>query len=87
MPAVIANPRDRSFEIMVSKSMVRLRNPATKAFLHMSGNGTTPGTHWSWLGYLHQAKTLRKRAKARGELWPFEPVDRDFLDANPEFST
>lgn len=72
---------------MLSRSMVRLRDPETKAFLHMSGSSTTPNTNWSWLGYQYQAETLKKRAKIRGENWPFQLVDRDSLDTNLEFST
>jgi len=77
MPAILANPRERGFEIMQSKSKVRLRDPSTGKFLHMSGSGTTTNQHWSWLGHMHQAETLKQRAKTRGEDWPFQQVSRD----------
>jgi len=85
MPAIQANPRERAFEIMQSKSKVRLRNPNTGEFLHLSGAGTTPNARWAWLGHMHQAATLQQRASARGEDWPFRTIPRDLLDAKPEF--
>jgi hypothetical protein len=80
MPATYANPRERAFEIMLSKSKVRLHDPKTGAFLHLSGTGTTANQHWSWLGHMHQADTLKHRAKAHGEDWPFRQVPRDDPD-------
>lgn len=77
MPAIQANPRERAFEIMQSKSKVRLRDPSTGEFLHLSGTGMTPSVDQSWLGHMHQADTLKQRAKARGEDWPLQPVPRD----------
>lgn len=77
MPIEMANPRERAFEIMLSKSKVRLRDPSTGEFLHQSGTGMTRSVHWSWLGHMHQADTLKQRAKARGEDWPFQQVPRD----------
>jgi hypothetical protein len=77
MPVTYANPRERAFEIMHSKNKVRLRDPSTGAFLHLSGSGTTPSVGQSWLGHMHQADTLKQRAKARGEDWPFQQVPRD----------
>jgi hypothetical protein len=77
MAMTYAKPRERAFEIMLSKSKVRLHDPKTGAFLHLSGTSTTANQHWSWLGHMHQADTLKHRAKARGEDWPFQPVPRD----------
>jgi hypothetical protein len=80
MAMTYAKPRERAFEIMLSKSKVRLHDPKTGAFLHLSGTGTTTNQHLSWLGHMHQAGTLKHRAKARGEDWPFQPVPRDDPD-------
>lgn len=52
--------------------MVRLKNPETRRFLHLSGEGETDGETYAWLGYRHQADTLRDRAAVRGEAWPYE---------------
>lgn len=84
MPITYANPRERAFEIRLSKNKVRLWDPSTAAFLHLSGKGTTTNKNWSWLGHMHQADTLKQIAKARGEDWPFKQVPRDaFEDAKP----
>lgn len=80
MPIEMANPRERAFDIMLSKSKVRLRDPKTGAFLHLSGTRTTTNQHWSWLGHMHQADTLKQRANARGEYWPFQQVPREQLE-------
>ena len=64
--------------------MVRLVIAETGAFLHLSGKGTTTDVTWSWLGYLHQAETLRRRAEAQDEDWPFVAVHRDDFDADRE---
>lgn len=77
MPVTDANPSKRGFEIMQSKSKVRLRDPSTGEFLHLSGTGMTPSVYQSWLGFIHQANTLKQRATARGEGWPFIQVPRD----------
>lgn len=52
--------------------MIRLRNPATGRYLHLSATTETEGTGYAWLGYRHQATTLRNRAKTRGDDWPYE---------------
>lgn len=77
MPVKYANQRERAFQNMQAKSKVRLQDPATGEFLHMSGSRTTKTEIWAWLGHRYQAETLQKRAKARGEEWPYQPVPRD----------
>ena len=56
--------------------MVRLVNPATGAYLHLSGKGETRGHAHAWLGYRKQAKVLRDRAKIRGEEFPYKAEQR-----------
>lgn len=80
MPVQMANPKERNFAILLSKDMIRLRDPNTGDFLHLSGKGTTADTAQSWLGFRHQAATLQERAVTRGEDWPFEPVHRTLLE-------
>lgn len=80
MPVQFANPKERAFQTLLAKDKVRLRNPQTGELLHLSGQGTTTDVTWSWLGYHHQAETLRSRAAIRGEEWPFVPVHRNLLD-------
>lgn len=80
MPVQFANPKERSFQMLLAKDKVRLRDPQTGELLHLSGQGTTTNVTWSWLGYRHQAETLRQRAAIRGEDWPFQPVHRDMLE-------
>jgi len=52
--------------------LVRLRNPATGAWLHLSGSGETRDRALSWSGTRKQAETLADRAGKRGEPWPYE---------------
>ncbi|QBR35724.1 hypothetical protein ETW23_05795 [Leisingera sp. NJS201] len=80
MPVQLANPKERALQTLLAKDKVRLRNPQTGELLHLSGQGTTTDVTWSWLGYNHQAETLRSRATTRGEDWPFAPVPRNLLD-------
>lgn len=80
MPVQPADPRERSFQNLLAKDKVRLRNPQTGELLHLSGQGTTTDVTWSWLGHRRQAETLRSRAAIRGEDWPFVPVHRNLLD-------
>jgi hypothetical protein len=51
--------------------MIRLLNPATNAYLHLSGQGETTDVNQSWLGFSYQAVNLRQRAAAWGEEWPY----------------
>lgn len=52
--------------------LIRLRNPQTGAYLHMSGKGETAGKAHAWLGLKRQAKMIRERAKIRGEAFPYK---------------
>ena len=76
------NGRSRARENVLSANKVRLINPETQEFLHMSGQGVTKDVTWSWLGYHYQAETLRRNATTRGEIWPFQPVHRAQLNAD-----
>jgi len=51
--------------------MVRLFNPATNAYLHLSGQGETSDVNQSWLGFSYQAENLRQRAEADEREWPY----------------
>lgn len=82
MPVEMTNPTQRNFQQMLSRDMVRLIDPETGAFLHLSGHGTTADITWSWLGFLHRARTLAERATTRGEPWPFVPVHRSEFESS-----
>lgn len=84
MLAVFSDNRQRGFENLHAKDKVRLRNPHTGELLHMSGQGITCSTTWSWLGFRHQAETLRARALARGEDWPFTIIHRNLTQDAPD---
>ncbi|MFG6599347.1 MULTISPECIES: hypothetical protein [unclassified Sulfitobacter] len=56
-------------------ALIRLRHPSGK-YLHLSGEGLTPGTEHAWNGTKAQARTLRDRALIRGEKWAFRAVKR-----------
>lgn len=64
-------PKRNSFGAHEDARMHRLWNPETKQYLHLSGAGETPDVALSWLGYAHQADTLRTRARTRGDEWPY----------------
>jgi len=72
--------KDLSDRNVFARNKVRLCDPKTRAFLHLSGAGTTTDVQMSWLGLRRQAEVLRQRARARGEGWPFAIVRRDFVD-------
>ena len=57
--------------------LVRLWNPASNVYLHLSGHDETNDVSNSWLGFSYQADALRQRAKARGETWPYVRRSRD----------
>lgn len=56
--------------------MVRLRDPNSRQYLHLSGTGLTRGKDYSWIGTRAQASALKKLAKASGNDWPFRKVQR-----------
>jgi hypothetical protein len=51
--------------------LVRLINPSTGMYLHLSGRGEVKGTEHAWLGYRYQADTMSRYAMERGEDWPY----------------
>lgn len=57
--------------------MIRLKDPLTGEYLHLSGTGRTKNVAWSWLGTHQQARTLRERVLERGEGWPWRATRRD----------
>lgn len=74
------DPRRRQLDMMLARDMIRLRDPATGRFLHLSGDSTVPTTNYAWLGYRYQAETLERIAHANGHAWPFVAVHRDLAD-------
>jgi hypothetical protein len=62
-----------------SNPAVRLWNHVTGQYLHQSGAGDTVGTAYSWIGFKHQAATLQRRAKERGEAWPYSTVGAEII--------
>ncbi|WP_243612958.1 hypothetical protein [Shimia aestuarii] len=71
---------NRAREIALAVHKFRLRDCTTGEFLHLSGQGRTRDIKLSWLGFSHQAQTLRDRALARGEPWPFTPIRRSLFE-------
>ena len=65
--------------------LFRLYNLETKRYLHLSGSGEVPSTHYAWVGFEHQAEALRSRA---GEDFPYilAPLDHDRYHNRREFS-
>lgn len=53
---------------------IRLQNPATGLYLHVTGAGETQGTLWSWFGTWAQAATLRRNARSSGVPFPYIEV-------------
>jgi len=52
--------------------LIRLWNPETRRYLHLSADMETDGTSYAWFGYRHQANALRDRAAVRGDDWPYQ---------------
>lgn len=76
-------PRDHRTSAVnknLASIMVRLFNPVSGNYLHLSASGETGDFSLSWLGFKHQAETLRKQAENRGEDWPFKIIRRDVSD-------
>lgn len=69
-------PTRNRFNSSEDTRMHRLWNPETRQYLHLSATGETPDVALSWLGYAHQADTLRDRALDRGEPWPYRRRSR-----------
>ncbi len=55
---------------------VRLKHLVTGKYLHLSAECTIKGTTYAWSGSKRQARTIRARAIARGEEWPFKAVKK-----------
>lgn len=68
--------RRPAYSVQHADRMIRLKDMSTRQYLHLSGSGTTRDIDQAWLGYIHQADTLRKRAVTRGDPWPFTKVIR-----------
>lgn len=67
-------------EIAHAKDKIYLVDDGTGDFLHLSGSGRTRNPDWAWLGFKHQAETLKQRAKASGSDFPFRPVHRRLVE-------
>lgn len=72
--------QDRARQKYLARDMVRLRDTETGALLHLDGTSSTKQIDQSWLGFLHQAEKLKKRAESAGKDWNYTPVHRKFLD-------
>ncbi|MDP2495887.1 hypothetical protein Q8W25_17800 [Shimia thalassica] len=70
----------RARDAHLAHNMIRLRDPDTGDFLHLSGQGSTKDIGQSWLGYRHQADTLRSRACLAGTPFPYKAIHRDLAD-------
>ncbi len=77
-------PSVRHLPTGITAILIRLRDPQTGHYLHLSGQGSTPRFDWSWLGTHAQAQELRRRAQAKGAPFPYIACDRDEDDAKPE---
>jgi len=71
-----ADPTKRGREMLNAQNKCRIYNFDTGEFLHLSGRGVTKDVNYSWLGHRGQANTLKERALARGEGWPFTTIHR-----------
>lgn len=56
---------------------IRLRNPETGLWLHLSGAGETAHEKYAWIGFVRQGAALREKVKAKGDPWPYRRVDVD----------
>lgn len=65
--------RDRN----AAQMQVRLFDPESRYYLHMSGQGLAKGSTWAWRGHRYQAHALRCRALTAGEDWPFVTIPAD----------
>lgn len=64
-------PKRTAFQAHEDARMHRLWNPQTRRYLHMAADRETDDINLSWLGYAHQADTLRARALADSKPWPY----------------
>lgn len=65
-------PVSRSAVRLPDPRLIRLWNPETKQFLHMSGEIETPNETYAWLGHKIEARILRERALKAGKAWPYK---------------
>lgn len=78
--------RERAFANLQARDKVRLMNPQTGQFLHLSGNGATPTARLAWLGTRDQAQELRRRARIAGRDWPYRMIPRGLVDFSPSLA-
>ena len=76
MPSIIQH---RANDPRNANQMVRLVDPDTGDFLHLSGDGRTRNPGQSWLGWRKQSDTLKSRALSKGQNWPFIEVSRNAI--------
>jgi hypothetical protein len=77
MVGVRADMRVAMHKSRMERFMIRLWNPTTNGYLHLSGRGEVSSADWSWLGLPKQAEALRNRALKRGEDWPYRAVPKN----------
>jgi hypothetical protein len=72
---VSGNPAIKTQCAQPGRGQVRLIDPRSGQYLHLSGSGRTEGTAHAWIGTTAQAAALEAVAQAGGQSWPFEPID------------
>lgn len=71
----ITVPRKMRSTDFIKSAGIRLWNPETRMYLHMSGTGETRDVNYSWRGFVRQAEALRERAAVVGNQWPYHMED------------
>jgi len=80
MTLPVQSPSPRSYHhwrAALAQHAVRLCDPLTGEYLHLSGQGRVRGTGYAWLGLPNQARTLRRLALNSGDAWPWTVVPRE----------
>ena len=72
---VSGNPAIKTQCAQPGKGQVRLIDPRSGQYLHLSGSGLTEGTAHAWIGTTAQAATLEAAARAEGQPWSFELIN------------
>lgn len=86
MISLAGNPNSRARENAMSLSKVRIWNPKTGMFLHMSGQSLTDKQSMSWSGFKYQADNAIAAASESGmDMSDFTTVSRQvFKGVIPE---
>lgn len=71
----VAGTKSNMFDVRDIRLM-RLKNPRTGKFLHLSGEFPTDSEGEAWLGYQYQAEGMAAQYRAKGKRWPYRLVAR-----------